>query len=314
MSTRGPGKPHREGLTLLEVGDIFPTEEAATSWIESIVWPKERGCPHCGSTHTRKAAKSSALPYYCHNCRKQFSVKVGTIFHGSRISLRKWILAIYVEITNLKGVSSMKLHRDIGVSQKTAWYMLHRIRETWVDGIISDFESEIKVDETYCGGLRKNMPASKRKQLQGRGASGKTAVVGAKDRETNQITARVVEHTDAKTLQGFVEDVTSPESTVYTDDARAYIGLARNHRVVNHSVGEYVNEMASTNGIESFWSMLKRGYHGVYHHLSPKHLDRYIAEYAGRHNFREKDTIEQMAEVVAMSVGKRIMYRDLIAD
>ncbi len=101
MSKRGPGKPHREGLTLLEVGDIFPTEEAATSWIENIVWPKERVCPHCGSTHTRKAAKSSALPYYCNNCRKQFSVKVGMIFHGSRISLRKWILAIYVEITNL---------------------------------------------------------------------------------------------------------------------------------------------------------------------------------------------------------------------
>ncbi|MCY4300413.1 MAG: IS1595 family transposase [Aestuariivita sp.] len=301
---------------MLELTDMFPDEETATRWIEKVIWSDGRVCPHCGSKHTREAARSSVLPYYCNDCRKQFSVKVGTAMHNSRISLRKWVFAIYFEMTNLKGVSSMKLHRDIGVSQKTAWFMLHRIREAWSEDLTDVFASEIEIDETYVGGKRKNMHAAKRRELTGRGTVGKTIVVGAKDRETNQITAKVVPSTDAATLQGFAKDVTSPEATIYTDEARAYIGLGqeRTHKMVNHSVGKYVEDMASTNGLESFWSMLKRGYHGVYHHISAKHLGRYVAEYAGRHNFRQKNTIDQMEEVIARMVGKQLMYKDLITE
>ena len=134
-----------------------------------------------------------------------------------------------------------------------------------------------------------------------------------KDRKTNQVAARVVQSTDAPTLQGFVESVTTPDARVYMNEARAYKGMNRDHESVNHSVGEYVREMAHTNGMESFWATLKRGYRGVHHKISPKHLDRYVSEFAGRHNIREADTLKQMEAVVTRMVGKRIMYQDLIA-
>ncbi len=206
----------------------------------------------------------------------------------------------------------MKLHRDIKVTQKTAWFMLNRIREAWAGEAKAVFEGPVEVDETYVGGKRKNMPKAKRKGMTGRGPVGKTAVVGVKDRDSNKVAAQIVQSTDAPTLQGFVEIHSEPTAKVYTDDASAYVGMRRDHESVNHSVGEYVRDMAHTNGIESFWSMLKRGYHGVYHHISAKHLNRYVAEFAGRHNMRESDTIRQMETVVALMVGKRIMYRDLV--
>ena len=175
----------------------------------------------------------------------------------------------------------------------------------------------VEVDETYIGGKRKNMSNAKRRQLRedgaGRGSVGKTAIVGAKDRETNQVTARVVQSTDKATFQGFVHEQTEPEAQVSTDDASAYVGIDRPHESVNHSAGEYVRYMAHTNGMESFWSMLKRGYQGTFHHMSAKHLHRYVNEFAGRHNIRETDTVEQMVDVVAAMTGKRLMYRDLVA-
>ena len=156
------------------------------------------------------------------------------------------------------------------------------------------------------------MSKAKRKELTGRGAAGKTAVVGAKDRNTNQVSAEVVQATDTETLQGFVIDHAAPGATVYTDDASAYKGIPFDHESVRHSVGEYVKGQASVNGIESFWSMLKRAHKGVYHKLSEKHLHRYVNTFAGRHNVREANTEDQM-EVVAGMVGKRLMYRDLIS-
>jgi len=317
MAHLAPGKYYREGISIMQLTDMFPNEESATKWFESVRWPNGRVCPHCGHEHTHVASASSSLPYHCPKCRKQFSAKTNTAFHRSKVTFRQWVFAIYFEMTHLKGVSSMKLHRDIGVTQKTAWFMLHRIREAWnVENKESiNFSGPVEVDESYFGGKRKNMSHAKRKQLagSGRGAVGKSAVVGMKDRGTKQVTAQVTQKTDGPSLKTFVTDRTDKNAKVYTDEATAYGGLERDHETVNHSVGEYVRDMAHTNGIESFWSMLKRGYHGVYHHISAKHLNRYVAEFAGRHNIREKGTMAQMETVVTKMVGKRLMYQDLVA-
>ncbi len=315
MIQKGPGKSHREGISIMELADMFPDEASAIAWFEAVVWPNGRYCPRCGSTETFPASATSGLPYYCRGCQKPFSVRIGSALERSKVSFRKWVFAIYLEMTSLKGVSSMKLHRDVKVTQKTAWFMLHRIREAW-KSVDMTFAGPVEVDETYVGGKRKNMSKAKRKELTGRGPVGKMAVVGGKDRGTKRVSAKVVRDTTAQTLQGFVRDHTETGTVVYTDDAGAYTGLAPDfgHEAVKHSVGEYVRDQAHTNGIESFWSMLKRGYVGTYHKISAKHLNRYVQEFAGRHNIRELDTIEQMNAAVIGMVGNRLMYRDLIAD
>ena len=312
MAHAAPGKSDREGITMVQLADMFPTEESAREWFESRVWPDGRHCPRCGSMETKEASHAK-MPYWCPDCRSYFSVKVGTVLESSKISLRKWVYAIYLHLTSLKGVSSMKLHRDIGVSQPCAWFMLHRIREAWSHDDLAAFAGPVEVDETYMGGKERNKHKG-RKLKAGRGTVGKTAVVGAKDRITNKIKAAVVKVTDAKTLQGFVIATTLAGATVYTDDAAAYRGMPFDHASVRHSVGEYVDGMAHTNGIESFWSMLKRAHKGVYHKMSAKHLQRYINEFAGRHGVRESGTMDQMQSVVAGMIGKRLMYRELIAD
>ena len=207
----------------------------------------------------------------------------------------------------------MKLHRDLKVTQKTAWFILHRIRETWKAECESLFAGPVEVDETYMGGKERNKHG-KKKLRAGRGGVGKSVVIGAKDRATNEVRAEVVEGTDAETLQGFVADHAAPGATVYTDEAKAYKGMPFKHESVRHSTGEYVREMAHTNGMESFWATMKRAHKGVYHKISPKHLDRYVQQFAGKHNARDADTIMQMQNVAAGMVGKRLMYRDLIAD
>ena len=310
MAHKAPGKAHREGLTVVQLADMFPDEDTATAWFESQMWPDGRHCPRCGSTNTSEASHAK-MPYWCTDCRSYFSVKAGTVMEGSKLPLRKWAFAIYLHLTSLKGVSSMKLHRDIGVPQKTAWFLLQRIRKAW-ESDDKPFAGPIEIDETYMGGRERNKH-SKDKIRAGRGTVGKTAVVGAKDRKTNKVKAKVTEKTDAKTLQKFVADTAAKGSTVYTDDAAAYKGIPFDHAGVRHSVGEYVDGMAHTNGIESFWSMLKRAHKGVYHKISAKHLQRYVNEFAGRHGVRNSDTIDQMEAVVAGMVGKRLMYRELVA-
>ena len=315
MAKKAPGKAYREGLTVVELMDMFPTEEAATEWFKSIIWPDGRHCPKCGSVRTREASHAK-MPYWCTDCRSYFSVKTGTAMQRSKIPLRKWAIAIYLCLTSLKSVSSMKLQRDIGVSQPTAWFMLHRIRQAWAVENDDQFDGPVEVDETYFGGKRKNMSKAKRKELAGtgRGPVGKTAVIGMKDRDSNMVTARVVDETDAHTLQGFVGDHAAEGATVYTDDHGGYQGMPFEHETVKHSVGEYVSGTAHTNGIESFWSMLKRAHKGTFHKISPKHLQRYVHEFTGKHNIRDSGTLAQMRHTVARLVGRNLLYRDLIAD
>ena len=308
----GPGRYDRVGITLMQLQDMFPDEKAATQWFEALVWPNGRACPRCGSVDTQEASKTSGLPYYCQGCQKAFSVRIGTVLERSHVSLRQWAFAIYLEMTSLKGISGMKLHREIGVAYKTAWFMLHRIREAWRLEKAKLFEGPVEVDETYVGGLRKNMPKSKRKTLTGRGPVGKVAVVGMKDRKTNQVRAMLVDSTDAEILQGFVRENTHPRAKVYTDDATAYRDLPFDHESVKHGVGEYVRHMAHTNGIESFWATLKRAHKGTYHRLSRKHLQRHISQFSGKHGVRSMDTIRQMEAVVIQLVGKRLMYKELV--
>ncbi|MYH37980.1 MAG: IS1595 family transposase [Rhodospirillaceae bacterium] len=296
--------------------EMFPTDEAATEWFESCLWPNgERHCGKCGSLRTREVPNAKPMPYWCTDCRSYFSVRTGTPLARSNVPLRKWAIAIYLCLTSLKSVSSMKLSRDIEVKQSTAWFMLHRIREAWAADDDDQFDGPVEVDEVYMGGLRENMPLSKRKKLKGRGPVGKTVVVGVKDRETNEVRAEVVERTDGATLKGFIREHVEPGATVYTDEYAPYKGLKGfRHESVNHKVSEYVRGMAHTNGIESFWAMLKRAHDGTFHKMSPKHLQRYVSEFAGKHNHRDSGTLAQMRDTVARLVGRNLLYRDLIAD
>lgn len=317
---KAPGKAHRKGISVIQMAQMFATEEQAVAWFEAWYWPTgEIACMLCGSLNAYRVKSGKPMPYRCKDCRKYFSLKKGTAMEKSPLPLRKWGWAIYLELTNLKGVSAMKLHRDLDVSYPTAWFMLHRIREAFAD-VRMAFEGPVEVDESYFGGKRANMSTARRKELEGtgRGPVGKTAVVGMKDRATKQVVAKVIDRTDGETLRGFVDDHAAPDAPLYTDDATAYRGTGREHETVKHSAAEYVRYLEGatvhTNGIESLWSMLKRAHKGVYHRLSAKHLQRYVDMFAGRQNVRELDTLAQMQHVVAAMVGRRLMYRDLVAD
>ncbi|MCY4127861.1 MAG: IS1595 family transposase [Gammaproteobacteria bacterium] len=314
MAQNAPGKHYRKGITLIEAVQKFGDDASAEAWFVERRWPDGIECVSCYSKRikTRKPSARRKTPvYHCNDCKKDFTVKTGTIMHDSRLSLSKWAMAFYLFSTNLKGVSSMKLHRDLGITQKSAWHLAHRIRETW-DDASEKFAGEVEVDETYVGGKEGNKHASKKLRA-GRGTVGKTAVIGMKDRETKQVTAQVIENADKETLHDFVQDNTSEDTIVYTDEARAYLGMPRRHATVKHSVGEYVRDQAHTNGMESFWSMLKRGFTGTYHQISPKHLHRYVNEFEGRHNSRPLDTEAQMAHLVKGAEGKQLQYDNLIA-
>ena len=311
-------RPTRKKLSLLELAQRFSTEDKARRWFERLVWPTgERDCPNCGSLDTHEASHPK-MPYRCRDCRKYFSVKTGTVMAGSPLPLRKWAFAIYLDATSVKGVASLRLAEYIGVTQKTAWFMQQRIREAFADERPELFFGPVEVDETYVGGLMKNMHARKRRLLRklglvGVGGMGKAIVAGVKDRDTNRVTVAVMHHNDREAMQAFVGRHAHEDAAVYTDGASAYTGR-ENHEYVAHTRGEYVRGDVHTNGIESFWATIKRAHKGTFHWWSKKHLHRYVKELAGYHNIRGLSTMGRMGYIVTQLVGKRLTWRELVEE
>ena len=301
-------------IGILELIEKYPTDDKAREYFEELRWGKEPICVRCGCFEKITKQKKHPGRYWCGDCRSYFTAFTDTPFEYAKVSPRLWIFAAYILMTARKGVSSYQLSKELSVSQTTAWYMLHRLRLACGQRMEA-LKGEVEVDETYLGGLEKNRHESK-KQKPGGGAKGKVPVLGMKERD-GRVKAMVIEDGKGHTLKKAVRENVEPGSTLYTDENRGYVYLRNEykHKSVRHSAKEFVNEMAHTNGIESVWAVLKRGFNGVYHNWSRKHCRAYVDEFTFRLNEGncEIDTEDRLISLFRAMVGKRITFRKLIA-
>lgn len=295
-------------MKLIEAAKL--TEEEARDYLEEIRWPDGPVCPHCGCFESiGKLEGESHRPglYKCYDCRKQFTVTVGTVMHRTKIGLDKWVLAFHLICSSKKGISAKQLQRNLDLgSYRTAWHMAHRIRAAMKEEpLASMLEGDVEVDETYVGG-------SSREGNPGRGSERKTAVMALVERN-GDAKAKPVHRLTADKLQGEIRDSVDPSARVITDDFPSYRGIgdhyAGGHAVIKHSSGEYVQGDVSTNTAESFFALLKRGIHGAFHHVSDRHLPLYCEEFSFRWNHRHDTDAERTEAAIRRSAGKRLMYR-----
>jgi transposase-like protein len=293
---------------------MFPDQESARVYLEGLLWPAGPRCPVCGLGDKITAKKGGY--YRCRQCDEVFTVRTGTIFERSHVPLHKWVYSMYLLVTARKGISSMQLAKEIGVTQKTAWFILGRLREACGTTNIGKLAGIVEIDEVYVGGLEGNKHEHKKLNM-GRGTVGKQAVLGMRERGGRTIGVPIPS-TDAGTITDVIIQAVEIGSEIHTDEAGAYVdigGLFFTHETINHTAGEYSRDGVTTNGIESVFAVLKRGLIGVYHHASPKHLHRYIDEFSFRLNEGnvERHTLQRLESFVKGVAGKRLTYAALIA-